>query len=199
MRTLIALLLTASVVLANGPPPRVKGKKWVKVDVEVQLGKNVTGYVFYEEGLRLDLKGPFILPFRKVELSEKKPTAIPSDVERRYTSLFAVPESAVREYKTEAGLREAIGKQLVKGVQSVDLAGVATIDENSKSDSVKWTYTITDIDEKDGIKVKITGEGYEEPKEKKPLALSEPGYLIGGIAAAVAVTLGGLWLIRRRK
>ena len=53
------------------------------------------------------------------------------------------------------------------------------------------------------VQTRISGEGYEEPKaddkKDKSLAGIEPGYLIGGIAAAVAVMLGGLWLVRRRR
>ena len=44
-----------------------------------------------------------------------------------------------------------------------------------------------------------TKEPKSEKEEKKKLVFAEPGYLIGGIAAAVAVALGGLWLVRRKK
>jgi hypothetical protein len=203
MRVLLALLLTAGVLLANGPPPPVKGKKWVKVELEVQVDKEVKGYLLYEEGYRLDFKGPPVFPFRKFDLDDKKPTPIPSEVTRRYTRLYAVPESVAKGYKTDKELEEAISKKQVKGVHSTELAGLTTIDQNSKSESVTRTYTITGIDEKDGIKLEIKGEGHEKPAdkkdEKKPLALAEPGSLVGGVAVALAVTFGGLWLIRRRK
>ena len=202
MRVILTLLLTAGVALANGPPPPVKDKKWVKVEVEVQIEKGVTGYVFYEQGFRLDFKGPLHLPLRKVEFDDKKPTPIPSDVTRRYTRLFAVPESAVKEFKSEKELEEAIRNQKVKGVLSTELSGVTTIDQKAEDDKVTWRYTVTRIDDK-GITVKITGDGQKEPAKqpppKNPLALAEPGTLIGGIAAALAVAFGGLWLARRRK
>ena len=76
----------------------------------------------------------------------------------------------------------------------------------TKEDSLTWTHTITSIDAKDGVKITKTGtdtdvfekKSEKKPDDKKPVGF-EPGVLIGGLATGLAVCLGGLWLVRRRK
>lgn len=203
-RCLSALLLAA--VLAGPaaadlavPPP--KGKKFVNVTSEVQLGKEVRGYVFVLQ----EWKGPGrpTSTTTKLDLTDTKATEVLVGGRRNSGTLFAVPESAAREFKTDKELFAAVEGKKVKGVQSLALPGNAAVSDAVKADAVRWTYTITAVDDK-GIQSSVAGEGVEKaeekkPDEKKPLAGIEPGYLIGGIAAALAVTFGGLWLVRRKR
>lgn len=203
LAALVMAAVAASVATADlAPPPPPKGKKYVNVTNEVQLGKDVSGWVFVAQ----TSTGPGrpAVTTSKLDLSEKKATAVVSGGRRNFGTLFAVPEAAAKEYKTDKELLDAVTGNKVKGVQSIRFDGTATVDEKVKGDSVTWTYTITGIDDK-GIKTDVAGDGVEKKEEKKdekkdkPLALDGSGVWVGGIAAALAVTLGGLWLVRRRK
>lgn len=208
MPRFLAALLAASAVtsfaLADiAPPPPPKGKKYVNVTSEVKLGKDVKGYVFVLH----QVTGPGApkTATSKVELSSEKATTVIAGGRRNYAQLFAVPEDKAKEFKTDKDLFDAVTSQKVKGVQLLQFGGTATLSDTVKGDDVTWTYTITGIDEK-GIKTDVTGDGSDEDprakraEPKKRLALfEEPSYLIGGVAAAVAVTLGGLWLVRRKR
>ena len=203
-RRLSALLLAALVAgpaaadLAIPPP---KGKKFVNVTSEVQLGKDVKGYVFVLQ----EWKGPGrpTSTTTKIDLTDAKATEVIAGGRRNSGALYAVPEAAAKEFKTDKELFDAVTARKVKGVQTLSLPGNTAVSDTVKGDAVRWTYTITGIDDK-GIKTDVAGDGVEKkeekkPGEKKPLALAEPGYLIGGVAAALAVAFGGLWLARRRK
>lgn len=203
MRQIVALAVVtvvAGFASADGLAPPPKGKKFVSVTHEVLAGKDLKGYVFIQQ-IAKGRFGANSFTFSKVELDEKKATTVPVPAQHGYASLLAVPEDAAKEYKTDKELFAALEGKKVKGVQSINFSNLEAVDEKVKESKVTWTYTVTGVDDK-GIKTTVSGEGYEEPKkkgEKKPLALAEPGYLIGGLAAAVAVTLGGLWLVRRKK
>lgn len=203
MRLLVALAVVAVVAgfaSADGLAPPPKGKKFVSVTHEVLAGKDLKGYVFVQR-IAEGRFGAVSFTFSKAELDEKKAMTVPVPAKYGNASLLAVPEDAAKEYKTDKELFTALEGKKVKGVQSINFSHLEAVDEKVKGDKVTWTYTVTEVDDK-GIKTTVSGEGYEEPKkksEKKPLAFAEPGYLIGGLAAAVAVTLGGLWLVRRKK
>jgi hypothetical protein len=202
MRQFVALAVLAAVASADGLIPPPKGKKFVSVSYEVLASKDVKGYVFVIATTSGGRPGSQTTTYGKVELDEKKAAAMPIPTGRfGYTALMAVPEEAAKEYKTDKDLFDALKEKKVKGVQTLNLSTQGTVDEKVKENKVTWTYTVTGVDDK-GVKTTVSGEGYEEPKkrgEKKPLAFAEPGYLIGGLAAAVGVTAGGLWLVRRRK
>ena len=207
MTRLLAALLLAAVAapLATAdipPPPPPKGKKYVNVANEVLAGKGLKGYVFVQQ-VTGGRPGSFTSTFGKVELDETKPVAIPAPERFGSVALVAVPEEAAKEFKTDKELFDALEKKKVKGVQAVTFTSSATVSDAVKGNSVKWTHTVTAIDDK-GIRTTISGDGAEEKKDDKkekdkPLGLAEPGYLVGGVAAALAVALGGLWLVRRRR
>jgi len=189
---------TASADIAPPPPP--KGKKYVSVTHEVKLGKDVKGYVFVAQ----TTTGPGrpMVSTSKLELGEKAAT-LTSGGRRNSATLYAVPEAAAKEYKTDKELFDAVTGKKVKGVQTLTVYGSATVNDTVKGDTVTWTYTITGIDDK-GMKTDVSGDGYEEPKKKeekeeKKLTFAEPGYLIGGLAVALCLAFGGLWLVRRKK
>ncbi len=202
-RSLAAVVLAAvaaSVATADiPPPPPPKGKKYVNVTHEVKVGKDVKGYVFVAQ----TTTGPGrpTTTSRKVELGEKAVTVVTGG-RRNYGVLYAVPEAAAKEYKSDKELYDAVAGKKVKGVHELTFSGTDTLSDTVKGDGVTWTHTITGIDEK-GIKTDVKGDGVEkaEPEKKgeKKEAFAAPGYLIGGAAAAVAVALGGLWLVRRKK
>jgi uncharacterized protein (TIGR03382 family) len=117
-------------------------------------------------------------------------------------SLLAVPEEAVKEFKTDKQLFAALDAGKIQGVHhaGVGSSGTWRVKKSEvKADSITQTYTITAIDPKDGVKTTKESDEPKKDEPKNPLALAEPGTLVGGIAAALAVTFGGLWLVRRRK
>jgi hypothetical protein len=215
MKKLLALLtfvLVADIALADvPPPPPPKGKKYVSVNNEVLLGKDVTGYVFVQS---LGGFGPGApgLTYKKLELSTEKATEMPTIGRRTFVSLIAVPQDAAKEFKTDDDLFAAIKAKKVKGTLSIAFNGTATVSDKVKENSVKWTHTITAIDAK-GIKTKVEGAGIEPPVEKPkkdspqddadaPTDSAQTprgGMLIAGVAAFAAIMLGGLWFVGRTR
>lgn len=217
MRRVLSVLVLAafaSVAVADiPPPPPPKGKKYVSVSNEVVLDKDVSGYVFVKQVT--SFPGMPEPSFAKLELTATKPTAIPEGGRRTFVTLFAVPEDVAKAFKTEADLFAALKTGKLKGAQKIGFSSTATVSDKVKGDSVKWTTTITAIDDK-GIKKKVEGEGFEEPKPKPkdgkkdspddeddtPVATAQAprgGVLVAGIAATLAVMLGGFWLAGRSR
>lgn len=220
MNRLLALLTVGALALPAladiPPPPPPKGKKYVSVSAEVVLAKGVTGYTFVQQvGTG---PGRPMFTHEKLELTAGKAKAMPAGGRRTYVSLYAVPQDVAKEFKTDAELFEALGANKAKGAFRLGFPGTATVSDTIKGDSVKWTYTITAIDAKTGIKTKVEGEGYEEPKggakkdgakkdspedesedeEDAPTATApRGGTWIAGLAAFAALTLGGLWIAGR--
>lgn len=200
LAVLAVVAVAAGFASADGLAPPPKGKKFVTVTHEVLSSKDVTGYVFVQQ-VAQGRFGSYSSTFSKVSLDEKKAMTVPVPAANGYATLLAVPEDAAKEYKTDKELFAALEGKKVKGVQSIRFLHQETVDEKVKENKVTWAYTVTGVDDK-GIKTTVSGEGYEEPKkrgEKEPQAFAEPGYLIGGVAVAVAVAFGGVWLVRRRK
>lgn len=221
MRRLLSVLMLAAfagaAVADVPPPPPPKGKKYVNVSNEVLLGKDVSGYVFVKQVNTFPGGGK--PASSKLELSTTKPTAIPEPARRTFVNLFAVPQDAAKEFKSDDDLFDALRTKKVKGAVSIGFYNTATVSDTVKGDTVKWTTTITAIDEK-GIKTKVEGEGYEEPKKGKgpntkdgpddeeeaaggaptPTAQAPRGGVwVAGLAAFAALTLGGFWLAGRTR
>lgn len=193
---LVAALLVASAATADvPPPPPPKGKKYVSVSNEVVLAKDVTGYVFVQQVGT----GPGAPKFthEKLDLTPGKARAVPAGGRYTYYTLFAVPQDVAKGFKTDAELFDALKENKVKGALHLGFGGTATVPDTVKGDSVKWTTTITAIDPKTGIKTKVEGEGYEEPKAPGARPPAPAGVFVAGGAAAVALLLGGLWLAGR--
>lgn len=226
-RLLAAALVAvmAGVAVADiPPPPPPKGKKYVNVASEVKLAKDVTGYVFVSE--RSNTPGRPVFSYKKLELSPDKTVAISDGGRRAFDSLVAIPQDAAKEFKTDAELFAAVEGNKLKGTHRLRLSGSATVPDTIKGDTVKWTYTVSAIDDK-GIKATVEGEGYEPPKPKKGDAKEPPkedddssdlppelyrcgtepdlaspltargGPVVAGVAAGAALTFGGLWLVGR--
>lgn len=217
MNRLLAALtvgLIAGVAVADiPPPPPPKGKKYVSVNNEVVLAKDVSGYVFVKQVTSIPARPK--PTYSKLELTADKATAIPEPARRTYVTLFAVPADAAREFKTDDELFDALGAKKVKGVHGISFNSSATVSDKVKGDSVKWTTTVTAIDDK-GIKTKVEGEGYEPPadkpkpgggkppeeEEEAPVASAHTprgGVWVAGLATFAALTLGGFWLAGRAR
>ncbi len=196
LAALVAGLLVAGTALADiPPPPPPKGKKYVDVSNEVVLGKDVSGYVFVTHVSTFPARED---KFAKTELPAGKAVALPAGGRRTSVELLAVPQDAAKEFKTDADLFDALKGNKVKGAHRVYFASSATVADTVKDKAVKWTHTITAID-KDGVKKKIEGEGYEPPAEKKDKPPVLAGSWVAGAAAALALVLGGLWVAGRSR
>lgn len=214
MNRILALFVVGSfagaAVADIPPPPPPKGKKYVSVSSEVVLGRDVTGYVFVKQ----TSSGPGRPKnaYEKLELTPGKAKTVAAGGRRTYASLIAVPRDAAKEFRTDADLFAALEGNRVKGTHRLGFSSTATVSDTIKGDSVKWTYTVSAID-KDGIKSKVEGEGYEQPGKKPkpgekpgendspdegaPTASARGGAWVAGLAAFLALTLGGLWLTGR--
>jgi hypothetical protein len=195
---LFALAVLASAVKADIPPPAPPiGKKYVSVDHEVVLSKEVPGYVFVVQSNF----GPGrpIITHHKLELPVGKAVAI--DVGGKHgSSLYAIPEATAREFKTDQELFDALKKGTVPGVQRIGFGATATVSRRVLGNSVKWTHTITSIDA-NGIHTKVEGKGYEPPespeKNDKLHARGWPCATFG--ALSLAMLFGGLWRVSRNR
>ncbi len=196
MRILFTLLLTAGVVFANGaPPPQPPtGKKTIPVDVSVILDKEVKGYVLYSNIYQGDRE--------RLDVNSEKAMPVPRDlltslIARHGTVVFAVPEVLEAKLK-KAEEWDKVPKEDKARILQHKFDGFAFVDKSDKRERLAKTYLIKSVDAKGGIKAEeVKDDQKDEPK--KPLAFTEPGALVGGIALALSVTLGGLWLARRRK
>ena len=215
MNRLLAVLtvgLVAGTAVADiPPPPPPKGKKYVSVNNEVVLAKDVTGYVFVQEVFTFP--GRPTPSYDKFELTAGKAKATAEGGRRTSVALIAVPEAAAKEFKTDADLIAAIQANKVMGTHRMAFASIATVPDTVKGDSVKWTVTVTAIGAK-GIKAKIEGVGSEPVDKPKKDGKDSPeeddsddpaahaprgGTWVAGVAAALAVTLGGFWLAGRTR
>jgi hypothetical protein len=195
-RCVVGLLLAgvvAGVAAANVPPPR---DKVVPVDATVKLEKELKGYVLYLNDYGGGVPTRFEvgtdkavpLPFR-----EQKGVELRQGVE-----LLAVPEGVVAKLKTAEDWKAArYSKTSV--IHAVGLGGTTSIRAWDERKQVQKNYVIRGVDPKSGFNVVEVEEKKPEANKDKPLASVEAGYLVGGGAAALAVSLGGLWLVRRRK
>jgi hypothetical protein len=192
--TLAVVMVFTGMAMADIPlPPKPSDSKTVSGSCFVSVGPKVQGWVFVtsQAGFIPGRKGPPPVLFESVELGEKK------IVDLAGKTLYAIPAEVAKAYPKDADLTDAVRKGKLEGVQKHHFS-TPTIEvrKGEKIEPPNSVSVVTSIDEK-GIHL---SEATPKPQEKKkPLALAEPGYLIGGIALAVSVTLGGLWLMRRKK
>lgn len=180
------------------PPP--KGKKFVPVSSTVKLEKELKGYVLFT---RANAPGQTGAMPKKFELSTEKATALP-EWGRRSMSVYAVPEDMVSKLTTAKEWNKALWEEKKSVILTHDFPAQEEVDEKDERKKIERAFVIQEVTEK-GIKVvevkedkaEVKPEKKEEPKKRQ--AFAEPGYLIGGVALTVGVTLGGLWLVRRKK
>jgi hypothetical protein len=201
----VVAALVAPVALADiPPPPPPKGKRYINVTNQVFVAKDVTGFVFVEEVTEFR-PGPQPPTYKKLDLNAEKPVTPTAAARRISVALLAVPKAAADEFKSDKDLFEALKGQKVKGVARTHFTGTATVSDAIKGDTVKWTVTVTGVGAK-GITTKTEGEGFEVKKgvpdgedgTEEPVAAPR-NYWIAGAGAALALMLGGLWLVGRAR
>lgn len=195
MRFLVVLL--AAVVFigicgANmGPPP--KGKKYAGITNTVKLEKELKGFTLFTRHNAIEWELSVPVPF---DVDNDKPVKVPANP--RGTTLYAVPSDLAPKLKTADDWKAAL-KDKDNGIVQTWFSTLTELDETDERKGIERAWVIKSIDPKGIVKEEVKDEKKPEKKGDKPLALAEPGTLIGGLAAAVAITLGGLWLVRRRK
>ncbi|MFM8273367.1 MAG: hypothetical protein ACKODX_13720 [Gemmata sp.] len=202
MKKLLAVLALALAVGGAAradvpPPPPPKGYKYVTVSSEAALAKDVTGYTFVTQVTEFR-PAPAKPKYAKVALTGDKAVAMPAAGRRTFVALIAVPQDAAREFKSDDDLFAALEAKKVKGAQAFGFPSTATVADSVKGDPVKWTYTITGVDEK-GIRTRVEGEGADKQLEKKGKGPAPVSAWMAGGALALALTLGGLWLAGRAR
>ncbi len=195
--TLPAMVATLSVAMADLGPPL--GSKYVPVVTTVKLEKSFPDHTFYVVGF-----GPGATPLTKVELDPTKATKV--DAKSRYGgNLYAVPNAVVKEYKTDKELADAIRKEKPPaGVSLLFISNRTTLKVGDQRDAIERVLVISG-DEKTGLKIAEEKPEAKVPEKKAP---EEPGptaasptggrLVVVGLAAALAVAFGGLWVVRRK-
>ena len=171
--------------------------KKLATDSEAALAKDVTGYTFVTQVTEFR-PAPAKPKYAKVALAGDKAVAMPAAGRRAFVALIAVPQDAAREFKSDDDLFAALEAKKVKGAQAFGFPSTATVADSVKGDPVKWTYTITGVDEK-GIRTRVEGEGADKQLEKKGKGPAPVSAWMAGGALALALTLGGLWLAGRAR
>jgi hypothetical protein len=203
MRRILAtltVLTVAGFAAADIPIPPPQGKKFIDVKSTVKLGIEAKGYVFFT---RADAPGQWGVEPKKLELSADKAVALP-EWGRRPMDLFAVPVDAVAKYKTAKDWNDAInGKK--DGILRYTFPAQETVDKVDSRKVIEREFVIQSLNKEDGIVLEEKADGKKEypeveKKDKEERAsVSEPRYLIAGVAVAAGVALAGLWAVRRRK
>lgn len=190
------VLATAGVALADiPPPPPPKGFKYISVENELVVAKDVTGYVFVE--IVSNFRPAVETTGTKLAPKDGKPLALSAGGRRSSVRVYAVPADAAKGYAKDEELFAALEKNKVKGAHAIGFTGTATVPDSIKGETVKWTTTVTAIGAK-GVQKKVEGEGYgQEPKGKRPQAQAAP--VVAGVLAALALALGGAWLVGRTR
>jgi hypothetical protein len=200
---LVGSLFLGSIERAAGdipPPPPPKGQKYVTVEHDVVLAKDVknsSDYVFVEH-----VAGFGIAPkFRILELSDAKATPISQGGRRIGVGLLTIPAKVAKGYKSTDELTKAIAENKIEGLHRIYFDATTTISTADKRDKVKWTHTITAIKADGALDVKISGDGANQklsPTSDDEQPNSGYRFIIAGVAATFALAFAGLWLVRRR-
>ena len=206
----MAVVVTLGVLLAStaradlAPPPPPKGMKYAKAMIhKFTTESEIPDYDFYtlvtEPGDKRTVT--------RVELSPKSPVEWDrSKVHRRSIfKLTAVPKGAAKKYDTEKAFFAALHQGDGKGqLYTKDEFWRHPLVKETEKEPVEAVYTITKVNEKDGIVIPVTYErpklppGCEPDEDGSASALPRSGVWVAGLAVAAAFVTGGLWLTRRR-
>lgn len=190
--SLAAVAAVGTAALADlGPPP---GQKYVPVTTTVKLETSFPDHSFYVMGF-----GPGAAPLTKVDLDPAKATKV--DAKSRYGgNLYAVPNSLVKELGTENALTDALRKEkLPPGVSSVPLSNRTTLKESDKRTGIDRVLVISAGDGKSGLKITEQKSPDDKKDPESPAAATPANRLLfAGLAAALALVAGGLWVARRK-
>lgn len=200
----LTVLVVAGTAVADIPPP--KGQKRVSAEYKITTDKEIPGYTFYTivggdliKAITFDPKSPIDLSGSN-RLGGARPAA-----------LVAVPAGAAKKYATEKEFHDALKARKVEGQVSarVSLNSFAVIKDTDPRTTVLREYTFEKIDPKEGIVLKAKdqvapkkGAGKEAPEDDSDASVADApprGAWVAGAAAALAVTLGGLWIAGRAR
>ncbi len=207
MNRLLALLtvgLVAGVALADVPPP--KGQKRITIDHKIATDKEIGDYAFYTligrdepAAVKFDPKTPIV-----VKGAGRGGIG-------RIASLVAVPKNAGKNYGTEKEFLDAIKSGKVDGqvTAKTQLPAFTVVRDTDKREVIVMEHTFEKIDAKEGIVLKTKAEpkkdgdkkdSPEEDDSDTPTAQAPRGGVwVAGVAAALAVMLGGLWVVGRTR
>lgn len=211
LATIVALIV-AGTALADIAPPIPKGLKRVPLSHKITTEAGFPDYsLFVVE--KAFVTGKSSLTARPVTLDAKTPlvlvTSAGASVSKSY-ELVAVPKEAGKNYGTEKEFYAAVADGKVAGLvkaKTVIQGGASTnIKEGDPRKEVVAEYKIEKIDPKDGIvfaKEKADPNvppppGCDTEDEVTPTAFApKGGTWVAGLAGALAVVFGGLWVARR--
>ena len=125
------VLATAGVALADiPPPPPPKGYKYISVENELVVAKDVTGYVFVEIVSNFlpaaETTGTKLVP------KDGKPLALSAGGRRSFVRVYAVPADAAKGYAKDEELFAALEKNKVEGAHAIAFTGTATVPDSIK-------------------------------------------------------------------
>jgi hypothetical protein len=203
-------LLLATAAFADLKPPM--GLKNVPIDHKFTTEKEYPDYLFFTIS---GGKGPRA-KLTEVKLDPKTPANFPGAGRTgigRLGTLVAVPKESMKKYNSEKEFHDAIKDQKVEGMLATTarLDSQTTIKDTDKRTVIVREHSIEKIDAKAGIVIKTKPdealpakdapkkEPQEEEEETAGVTAYTPqgGVWIAGLAAALALTLGGFWLVGR--
>jgi hypothetical protein len=205
----VVALTAVGVARADLLPPGVKN---IPINYSVVTDKEHPEYVFFTLGgngsvkaVKLDPKTPLEIPGSGA--IGRGPVPRPGDTRTRpyrSTVLVAVPKDAAKGYASEKEFHAALDAEKVAGmVQSSPLSDHEQVKDTNPTKSVARKYKLEKIDPKGGLtltEVKQPKAGGGSEEEEEAAAPARPwGMWAAGVSAALGVTLGGLWIVRRRR
>ena len=211
--TLAAALLLAGTALADIAPPIPKGLKSVPLSHKIASAAAFPDYALFvvEDAFVTGTKSRTARP---AKLDAKTPltltTSAGASVSRKF-ELVAVPKDAAKEYATEKEFLEAVATGKVAGLvksKTVIAGGASTnIKEGDPRKEVVVEYKLEKIDPKDGVVLTKQAADPNVPpppgcdtgdEDAAPSAYApKGGAWVAGLAGALAVVFGGLWVARR--
>lgn len=206
LAVLVLGVLAAGIAQADIGPP--KGFKRVTVDYKIAAEKDYPEYQFFTVIGGSGGKGAKGRGVTEVKLDSKTPVMIAGAGRAgigRLCSLVAVPKDAAKSFDSEGEFHEAIRTGKVEGMLRAKntFAPFTNLKDSDNRKLVVTEYSLSKVNAKEGIVlvVKEAGSkgGSEESGESGAVTAYTPrgGMLIAGLAAALGVMLGGLWLAGR--
>jgi|GEM_PF-1788106 len=223
-RALLALgvgLFAASIAIADIGPP--KGVKRVVLDHKITTDKEITDYTFYTV-LSAGKGAPKVT---QVKFGPKTPIVIPGAPRGIFGWqgwVVAVPKDAAKSYASNKEFLKAIQDSKVEGLaKTLNLDSFAVVKDTDKRNTIVREHAFDKIDgkmillttknddaipeKKSGAAPEKKGDGKDSPDDEEDPAPTpgvtaytpRGGVWIAGVAAALAVMLGGFWLVGRGK
>lgn len=195
-------VLAVGIAQADIGPP--KGFKRVTVDYKIVAEKDYPDYQFFTVIGGGGKKAPKGKGVTAVKLDSKTPVVITGAGRGgvgRLCTLVAVPKDAAKSFDSEADFLEAVRTNQIEGTirSKNNFAPFTNVKDSDTRKVIVTEYSLDKIDKKQGIVLVPKKESSEESEEPVGVTAYTPrgGMLIAGLAAALGVMLGGLWLSGR--